>query len=142
MNRTPRGLIVYGTSFGATKGTSEEIARILREENFDIKLVNAQEEKVKDISEYNLVIVGSSLANCKWNSQAEDFLKKFHKEFEHKELALFVSSVKTIAEREGNTEELAKIRKIALEEQVSKHGLKPIMTGLLVAFWTIIRWGS
>ena len=30
MNRSPRGLIVYGTSFGATKGTSEEIARILR----------------------------------------------------------------------------------------------------------------
>jgi menaquinone-dependent protoporphyrinogen IX oxidase len=130
MNRSSRGLIIYGTSFGATKGTSEEIARILREENFDIKLVNAQEEKVKDISEYKLVIVGSSLANCKWNSQAEDFLKKFQKEFEHKELALFVSSLKPIAEREGNTEEIAKIRKIALEDQVSKYGLKPIMTGL------------
>ena len=68
MNKNPGGLIVYGTSFGATKGTSEEIARILREENFDIKIVNAQEEKVKDISEYQLVIVGSSLANCRWNS--------------------------------------------------------------------------
>jgi menaquinone-dependent protoporphyrinogen IX oxidase len=87
MNRSPRGLIVYGTSFGATKGTSEEIAKILREENFNIKIVNAQEEKVKDISEYNLVIVGSSLANCKWNSHAEDFLKKFHKELEDKERA-------------------------------------------------------
>jgi len=65
MNRGPRGLIVYGTSFGATKGTSEEIARILREENFDIKIVNAQEEKVKDISEYELVIVGSSLARAR-----------------------------------------------------------------------------
>jgi menaquinone-dependent protoporphyrinogen IX oxidase len=130
MNRGPRGLIVYGTSFGATKGTSEEIARVLREENFDIKIVNAGEEKVKDISEYELVIVGSSLANCRWNSQAEDFLKKFHKEFEHKKLALFVSSVGAIAEREGNTEEVAKIRKIALEDKVSKYGLKPITTGL------------
>jgi menaquinone-dependent protoporphyrinogen IX oxidase len=125
MSRSPRALIVYGTSFGATKGTSEEIARILREENFDVKIVNAQEEKVKDISEYELVIVGSSLANCKWNSQAEDFLKKFHKEFEHKKLALFVSSLAAIAEREGNTEEVAKIRKIALEDKVSKYGLKP-----------------
>jgi len=108
MSRSSRGLIVYGTSFGATKGTSEEIAKTLREENFDIKLVNAQEEKIKDIAEYELVIVGSSLANCKWNSQAEDFLKKFQKEFEHKALALFVSSVTPIAEREGNTEELPK----------------------------------
>jgi len=82
--KNPRGLIVYGTTFGATKGTSEEIARILREENFDVKIVNAQEEKVKDISEYDLVIVGSSLANCRWNSQAEDFLKRFHKELNTK----------------------------------------------------------
>ena len=130
MHTGSRGLIVYGTTFGATKGTSEEIARILREENFDIKIVNAQEEKVQDISEYKLVIVGSSLANCKWNSEAEDFLRKFHKELERKQLALFVSSVAAIAEREGNTEEIAEIRKIALDEKVSKYGLKPIMTVL------------
>jgi menaquinone-dependent protoporphyrinogen IX oxidase len=130
MNRSPHGLIVYGTSYGSTKETSEEIAKILRDKNFDIKIINAQEEKIKDISEYNLIIVGSSLANCKWNSQAEGFLKKFHKELQNKELALFVSSIKTIAEREGNTEEIAKIRKIALDDKVSKYGLKPITTGL------------
>ena len=130
MNKSPLGLIVYGSSFGATKGTSEEIARILREENFDITVVNAQEEKVKDISEYELVIVGSSLANCRWNSQVEDFLKKFQKEFEHKALAIFVSSVAPIAEREGNTEEVTKLRKIALDDKVSKYDLKPIMMGV------------
>jgi menaquinone-dependent protoporphyrinogen IX oxidase len=130
MSARTRGLIIYGTSFGATKGTSEEIARILREDNFNIKLVNAQEEKVKDISEYELVIVGSSLANCRWNGQAEDFLKKFHKEFEQKKLALFVSSVAAIAEREGNMEEVAKIQKLALEDKVSKYGLKPLATAL------------
>ncbi|MDO8056828.1 MAG: flavodoxin domain-containing protein [Candidatus Hermodarchaeota archaeon] len=123
-------LIVYGTTFGATKGTSEEIAKILRKENFDTKIVNLQEEKLKDLSEYDLIIVGSSLANCRWNSQAEDFLKRFHKELKHKELALFVSSVSPIAEREGNTDEVAKTRKIALEDKISKHNLNPIMTGL------------
>jgi menaquinone-dependent protoporphyrinogen IX oxidase len=130
MSRSLRALIVYGTTFGATKGTSEEVARILREENFDVKVVNAQEEKIKDISEYEVVIVGSSLAHCRWNGQAEDFLKRFHKELEHKKLALFVSSVAPIAEREGNTEEVAKERKIALEDKISKYGLKPIMTAL------------
>ncbi len=130
MNKGIRGLIVYGTSFGATKGTSEEIARILQEKNFDIKIVNAQEEKIKDISEYQLIIVGSSLANCRWNSKAEDFLKKFSKELENKDLALFVSSLKTIPEREGNIEEIAKTRKIALEDKISKYNLKPIAMGL------------
>jgi menaquinone-dependent protoporphyrinogen oxidase len=130
LNRNPRALIIYGTSFGATKGTSEEIARILREESFDVKIVDAQQEKVKDISEYGLVVVGSSLAGCRWNNNVEDFLKKFNREFEQKKLALFVSSVAPIAEREGNTEEVAKERKIALEDKVSKYDLKPIMMGL------------
>ncbi len=130
MSAGMRGLIVYGTSFGATKETSEEIARILQEESFDIKIVNAQEEKIKDIAEYQLIVVGSSLANCRWNSQAEDFLKKFHTELEHKKLALFVSSVIPIAQREGNSEEIAKTRKIAMDDKVSKYGLKPLMTGV------------
>jgi menaquinone-dependent protoporphyrinogen IX oxidase len=38
---------------------SEEITRILREEGFEVRVVNAKEENVKDISEYELVIVGS-----------------------------------------------------------------------------------
>jgi len=57
-----KALIYYGTRYGATKGTSEEIAKILREENFDVKVVNAQEEKIKDISEYGLIAVGSGVA--------------------------------------------------------------------------------
>jgi len=34
------------------------------------------------------------MGNCKWASEAEDFLKKFRKEFEGKKLALFVSTMK------------------------------------------------
>ena len=62
MSRSPRVLIVYGTRYGATKGTSEEIAKVFREENFDVKVVNAKEEQVQDISEYGLVVVGSGMA--------------------------------------------------------------------------------
>ncbi len=130
MNGISSALIVYGTTFGATKGTTEEIAKILREEGFSVKIVNSREEKVKDISEYGLIVVGSSLAGCRWNGDVEDFLKKFHKEFEQKKLALFVSSVAPIAEREGNSEEVDKEHKIALEDKVSKYDLKPIAMGL------------
>ena len=122
-------LIVYGTRYGATKGTSEEIARLLREEKFDVKVFNAQEEKVKDISEYGLIAVGSGVACGRWVNEAEDFLKKFRKEFDNKKLALFVSSVEPIAEREGNTAEVAKMHKIDLEDRVSKYGLKPVSIG-------------
>jgi menaquinone-dependent protoporphyrinogen IX oxidase len=130
MKTTLRGLLVYATTFGATKATAEEIARILQEEQINIKIVNLEEEKIKDLSEYQLIIVGSSLAHCKWNSNVEDFLKRFQKEFTTKKLALFVSSVITIAEREGNTEEIAKIRKIAMTDTLQKYHLNPVMTGL------------
>jgi menaquinone-dependent protoporphyrinogen IX oxidase len=41
-------LIVYGTRYGATAGTSEEIAKILSHEGFDVKVVNAKEEKMDE----------------------------------------------------------------------------------------------
>jgi menaquinone-dependent protoporphyrinogen oxidase len=100
-----KALILYGTRQGATKGTAEEIAKILREENIDVKVVNAQEEKVKDISEYGLVVVGSGVACGRWINEAEDFLKRFKKDFKNKKLALFVSSMEPISVREGNKEE-------------------------------------
>ena len=42
-------LIVYGTRYGATTGTSEEIAKMLRENGFDVRVANAKKEKIKDI---------------------------------------------------------------------------------------------
>jgi len=124
-----KALIAYGTRYGATAGTSEEMGKILREKGFDVKIVNVKEEKIKDISEYDLVIVGSGMGNCKWASEAEDFLKKFRKEFEGKKLALFVSTMKTFFEREGKIDDVAKTRKIALEDKVAKYSLKPIALG-------------
>ncbi len=58
-----KSLIVYATRYGATKGTSEEIARIMRDENIDVKIDNLKEEKIKDISEYDLVVVGGQHGN-------------------------------------------------------------------------------
>ena len=124
-----KAIIVYGTRYGATKDTAEEIAKILQAENFDVKIVNIKEEKVKDISEYGLVVVGSGVACGRWVNEAEDFLKKFRKDFENKKLALFVSSVEPIYKREGNNEEVAKMHKINLEDRVSKYGLKPLSMG-------------
>jgi menaquinone-dependent protoporphyrinogen oxidase len=122
-------LIVYATRYGATKGTAEEIAQTLREENFDVKIVNAKEEKVKDISEYGLVLVGSGMALGNWVGEAEDFLKKFHRDLENKKIALFISSLKPVEEKEGKTAQVARTRKIGLEDKILKYNLKPITVG-------------
>ena len=122
-------LIVYATRYGATAGTSEEIAKILHEEGFEARVVNAKEEKVKDISEYGLVVVGSGIQMGKWTSEADGFLNRFDKELGQKKLALFVSSMKTVSEREGKTDDLTASRKAALDDKVAKYDLHPIAMG-------------
>jgi len=122
-------LIVYATRYGATAGTSEEIAKILREEGFEVRVVNAKEEKINDISGYELVVVGSGIQMGKWTSEAEGFLSKFSKDLEQKKLALFVSSMKTVSEREGKTDDVTASRKTVLEDKVAEYNLHPVALG-------------
>jgi menaquinone-dependent protoporphyrinogen oxidase len=124
-----KALIVYGTRYGATTGTSEEIAKVLQAEGFDVKVVNAKEEKVKDISPYELVIVGSGIQIGRWTGEAEDFLKRFQAQFAQKKIAIFISSMKVVPEKEGKLDEVEKIRKAGLDDKIAKYQLNPISVG-------------
>jgi menaquinone-dependent protoporphyrinogen oxidase len=124
-----KAIIVYATRYGATKSTSEEIAKVLRAYSFETQIVNTKEEKVKDLSEYDLVVVGSGMAMGNWAGEAEAFLKKFHHDFESKKLAIFISSLKPVEEKEGKTAIVAKIRTIGLDDKILKYQLKPISVG-------------
>jgi menaquinone-dependent protoporphyrinogen oxidase len=123
-------LIAYATRYGATTGTSEEIAKVLLEEGFDVKVVNLKEEKIRDISEYDLIIVGSGMQMGKWTSESDDFLRRFNKDLDQKKFALFVSSMKTVSEREGKMKDVEEIRKVALEDKVTQFNLHPVALGL------------
>jgi len=124
-------LLAYATRYGATAGTSEEIAKMLREEGFDVKVVNAKEEKIQDISEYELIIVGGGMQMGKCTGETEDFLKNFQKELAQKKVAIFISSaMKSLFEREGKTEDLEKTRKTCLDDKAAKYSLQPIAVGL------------
>jgi menaquinone-dependent protoporphyrinogen oxidase len=79
-----KALIVYGTRYGAAASTSKKIAETLRQSHIETLVVNAKEEKVEDITDYNLVIVGSGIQINRWTSEPEDFLKKHQKELANK----------------------------------------------------------
>jgi menaquinone-dependent protoporphyrinogen IX oxidase len=122
-------LLVYGTRYGATASTSMEIAKVLQAEGFDIKVADAKKEKINDIAPYDLIVVGTGLQFGRWTGEVEDFFKRFQNELDQKKLAIFVSSMKTVLEREGKTEELKKDRKMELEDKVAKRNLQPIILG-------------
>ncbi len=129
-------LIVYGTRYGASESTSAEIARVLSEAGLGVKVVNAAREKVKDIGEYDLVIVGSGIQMGKWTGSAEGFLSKFQKDLSTKALAIFVSSAaQALLEHEGKQDEIAKTRKQNLDDKAAKYGLSPISMVTFGGVW-------
>ena len=129
-------LIVYGTRYGATGSTSEEIAKVLQGAGIEVKVVNAKKEKVKDISPYDLVIVGSGIQMAKWTGAAENFLRKFQKELSSKKVAIFVSSgAQALIEYEEKTEEIEKARRQYLEDEAAKYNLHPISMVIFGGVW-------
>jgi len=99
-------------------------------------------EKIKDISEYELIVVGSGIKMGKWTSEADGFLKKFQKELGQKRLAIFVSTMKTVSEREGKTEDVARMRRAALEDKVAQYNLHPITLGFFGGVLDYNKMGS
>jgi len=125
-----KALIVYGTRYGATASTSEEIAKILRQKGLEVRVVNAKEEKVKDIAEYDLVVVGSGIQINRWTGEPENFLKKFQKDLARKKVALFVccgSASQVVNSGKPETAEKAKAK--YLDEKAAKYNLQPVALG-------------
>lgn len=129
-------LIAYGTRYGATTSTAEEISKVLQGEGFEVKVVNLKEEKVKDISKFELVIIGSGMKMDMWTSKAKAFLKKFSTELKKKKVAIFVSSGgRALIEYKGESDEIIRITKKYLEDKASKYSLNPISMTMFGGIW-------
>ena len=122
-------LIAYTTRYGATASTAEEIAKNLREEGCDVTVADLKKEKIQGISEYDLIVLGSGMSMGNWAGEAEDFIKRFRENLGDKKLALFISSLKPVEEKDGKLKAVERIQKVGLTDKVSKYNLNPIITG-------------
>jgi menaquinone-dependent protoporphyrinogen oxidase len=138
-----KALIVYGTRYGATAMTSEEIADVFRQEGLDVTVVNLKDEKVKDINDYELVVVGSGIKIKKWTKEPEKFLKKFQKELANKKTAIFIScGAKFPLDEKADVEtEIEYARTKYLEEKAAKYNLQPIALGLFGGVYNFNKMG-
>ena len=138
-----KALIVYGTRYGATEMTSKEIADVFRDQGLDVKVVNLKDEKVKDISDYDLVLVGSGIKIKKWTKEPEKFLKKFQKELANKKTALFIScGAKYPLDEDADVEtELEYAKTHHLEEKAAKYNLQPVALGLFGGVYNFNKMG-
>ncbi|NLE05058.1 MAG: nitric oxide synthase [Crenarchaeota archaeon] len=122
-------LIVYGTRYGASANTSDEIATTLRHKGLTVKVVDAKKEKIKDISSFDLVIVGSGIQINRWTGEPEDFLKKFQNQLTTKKVALFVCCGSASQLDSEKSKDLANIKNKYLGEKATKYNLTPLALG-------------
>lgn len=134
-------LIAYGTRYGATEMTSRELADVFRQEGLDVEVVNLKDEKVKEISGYQLVTVGSGIQISKWTKEPEKFLKKFQKELAKTKVALFVccGSTKPLDNKTDKDTSIKNARKKYLEEKAAKYNLQPVALGLFGGIYNYNR---
>jgi menaquinone-dependent protoporphyrinogen oxidase len=70
-------LVAFATKYGATAGIAEKIGEVLRQEGLDAEVLPA--ERVRDLSPYRAVVLGSATYMFKWRKEAAQFLSKHEK---------------------------------------------------------------
>ncbi len=125
-------LIAFGTRYGATHKSSEVIAKVLKEKfNHEIELVKLSSETENvDLSNFDNVIVGTSIAMFSWTKRAKKFLKN---DFSGKKLFVFISSAALTyaALEKGEMEKYEKHKGRFLDKVVKKNAnVKPTSTAV------------
>ena len=84
-------LIAYGTRYGSTTEIANKIGKVLGKNRAVVDIINLHEKKVKDVSAYDLVVVGSGIKMGSWTRKAVGFLERFETDLAGRKVAFFVS---------------------------------------------------
>lgn len=82
-------LVAYATKYGATTEIAEKIGEILRQSGFDTDVLPA--DRIRNLSSYNAIILGSGVYIGRWRKEASNFLKTNEKILTEKLVWLFSS---------------------------------------------------
>ena len=116
-------LIAYSSGYGTTREVSERIATVLRDEGgADVQVTSIDDVEI--LSDFDAVIVGSSVRADKPMANVRDFFARFHRQLESKQLAIFAVCLAANC-REGRE----KVKKEYISQLTAKYPhLKPIST--------------
>jgi menaquinone-dependent protoporphyrinogen oxidase len=126
MEDNMKALVVYGTRYGTAAEIAEEIAKILKDEQLDVDLMNAKSTKNFDVSPYDLLVVGSGIKMGKWTKESINFLKKNRENLSNKKVALFVTCGSANDEKTIPEAQEKYLNRVAVENLINP----PITTGL------------
>ena len=112
-------LVAYATKYGSTGNIAEKIGEVLRQEGLQTDVVPI--DRVRDLTPYKAVILGSAVYIGKWRKEAVEFLKKNVLALAERPVWLFSSG----PTGEGDPVELLKGWRIPAELQPLIDQIKP-----------------
>ncbi|NNC93531.1 MAG: flavodoxin [Acidimicrobiia bacterium] len=84
-----RVLVAYGSKMGGTKGLAEMVGAELENNGFHVDVMPAR--SVRDVADYEGVIVGGALYSLRWHKDARRFMKQHRSALRAKPVFLFSS---------------------------------------------------
>ena len=82
-------LVAYATKYGATAEIAEKIGEVLRQSELVTDVLPA--DRIRDLTPYRAVILGSAVYIFKWRKEAISFLKKHEQALAERPVWLFSS---------------------------------------------------
>jgi menaquinone-dependent protoporphyrinogen oxidase len=106
-------LVAYGTAAGSTAEVAEAIGEEMRKAGGQVDVVAV--ENVKDLSDYDGVIIGSAVRINKLLSKTRKFLRKFRKQLKQLPLAYFLVCMTMAEETDENVQKATSFAKPLLD---------------------------
>jgi len=80
-------LLTYATRYGSTQEVAEAITTTLREGGIKVDIQSMQD--VKNLDNYNAVVLGAAIYNARWHPEAHKFLSKYQETLKQLPVAIF-----------------------------------------------------
>lgn len=80
-------LLAYATRYGSTQEVAEAITTTLREDEIRVDIQAMQD--VKNLDNYNAVVLGAAIYNARWHPEAHIFLSKYQETLKQLPVAIF-----------------------------------------------------
>ncbi|QLH75265.1 MAG: flavodoxin domain-containing protein [Methanomassiliicoccales archaeon] len=122
-----RVLLAFGTKYGSTEKVAIRMAEVMRSKGSEVVVMDLRQRRKVDLSEYDMVVLGSGIIVGSWTKEAKKFIEDHKKDLVRKKVALFVCCGNMLVDPSKESE----YRKLYLEDIASKAGIDgPVPMGL------------